>query len=513
MTERATQKQKATPRPPVVVVLGHVDHGKTSILDKIRQTRVAEKEAGGITQHIGAYQAEHQGKIITFLDTPGHEAFSAIRARGAKVADVAILVVAADEGVKPQTKEAVQIINTAKIPFVVAINKIDKEGANPQRVRQELAEAEVLVEDYGGNVPIVELSAKNGKGLDHLLEIILLLAEMEELSAPSTLAANGIIIESHLDSRRGLVATLIVQAGEIKINDWVSAGVAYGRVKSLQDFTGKTISSAVTSQPCLMLGWESAPKVGEEFKVVSDKNEAEKLSALAAELGPKELFLETEPTDGQKKIANFIIKTDVQSSLEAIDQALRTIKSEEVSYKIVGYGVGNINDADIKNARATSSSVIGFHVNIDDATRNSAEREKIVVTTYQIIYDLIEGVRTAMSDLLPPEIRRIALGRVKILGIFSSQGSSAKTQIIGGKITQGKISRGALIDVFRNNVLIATGRLSQLQQNKADVSEASEGYEVGIRFELTANDKKLESVIKIGDVLEVYEEEKIKRSV
>ena len=247
------------PRPPIVVVLGHVDHGKTTILDKIRQTKVAEKEAGGITQHIGAYQVEHNGKKITFLDTPGHEAFSAIRSRGARVADIAVLVVAADEGVKPQTKEAIQIIKESKIPLVVAINKTDKEGSNPARVRQELAELEVQVEDYGGTVPVIELSAQRGEGINELLEMILLVAEMEELGAPLEGPANGVVIESHMDARRGLIATLIVHEGELKTGDWIAAGSAYGRIKLLEDFLGKPIKIATASQPCVALGWESAP--------------------------------------------------------------------------------------------------------------------------------------------------------------------------------------------------------------------------------------------------------------
>ena len=504
------QQSGLVPRPPVVVVLGHVDHGKTTILSQIRKTK-APKEAGGITQHIGAYQVESSGKKITFLDTPGHEAFSAIRSRGAKVADVAVLVVAADEGVKPQTKEAIQIIKQATLPFVVAINKIDKEGANPQRVKQELAENEVMVEDYGGQVPVAEISARTGAGIDHLLELILLLAELEELQAPTSAPAKGVVIESHLDSRKGLIATLIVQEGELKIGDWVSAGDTYGRVKSLENFLSKPIRVAAASQPCVMTGWESAAKVGQEFQAAADKNEAERMALAAVELGPINLFAqESLATDqvNNKKVANLIIKTDVQSSLEAIDHILRTIKSEEVGYKVVGYGVGTISDADIKNARATQAAIIGFHVGIDGSAKQSAEREGIKVQIYQTIYELVENIKSLMSELLEPEIKKNALGKIKILAIF--KGGDNKSQIVGGKVTQGQAVRGALIDVMRNGILLLSGRLGQLQQNKADVGEVAEGNECGVRFD---SQSKMISPIAVGDVLEIYQEEKIKRTI
>ena len=514
MIENESIKTSATSaRPPIVVVLGHVDHGKTSILDKIRQSKVAEKEAGGITQHIGAYQAEHTGKKITFLDTPGHEAFTAIRSRGAKVADIAILVVAADEGVKPQTKEAIQIIKDAGIPYVVAINKIDKEGSNTARVRQELAEQEVLVEDYGGTTPVVELSAKKGEGINELLEMILLVAEFEELSAPMEIPGKGIVIESHMDSRRGMVATLIIQEGELKIGDWVSAGVGIGKAKTLEDFLGATIKIATASQPCLMLGWETIPRIGEEFKVVASRTEAEKIAASHIELGPANLFIKEVGTENQttnKKIANLIIKADVQSSLEAIDQVLKTIHSDEVAYNVITYGVGNVNDADLKSARASGASVIGFHVGVDGSAKQMAEREGIKIQTFDIIYELIEVVRSIMSDLLDVEVKRIPLGKMKVLALFKT---SAKAQIIGGKIIQGKAVRGSMIDVMRNNAILIIGKMGQLQHNKADVTEVSEGLEAGIRFDMSPSTTTPQPAIKEGDVLEIYQEEKIKRTI
>jgi len=500
-------------RPPIVVMLGHVDHGKTSLLDFIRKSRVASKEAGGITQHIGAYQATvsdagitNNEKRITFLDTPGHEAFAAIRSRGAHVADVAVLVVAAEEGVKPQTREAIKIIKDSETPFVVAINKIDKEGANPQKVRQELAEAEVLVEDYGGSVPVVELSAKTGKGVDLLLETILLLAEMEELTADSTLPATGYILESHMDSRRGTIATLLIQNGTLRTGNWLFAGNSIAKIKTIEDFTGKNISEAIPSQPCVVLGWETIPSLGTEFAVVADRAEAEEfIKKLPATTGV--LFMKEE-TQG-KLTANLLIKADVQSSLEALDAILRTIKSEEVDYRVVGFGVGKINDNDIKQAGAKKAAIVGFHVAVDPGAVRLSEREHVRFETADIIYELVEKVRDIMSDLLPPEIKRTDLGRLKVLAVF---GGTNKSQIIGGKITQGKAVRGAMVEVMRSNKLLVIGKLGQLQQKKADVTEVAEGLECGMRIDIPSSVAN-PATIQVGDALEIYSEEKIKRAI
>ncbi|TSC91204.1 MAG: translation initiation factor IF-2 [Parcubacteria group bacterium Licking1014_17] len=494
-------------RPPIVVILGHVDHGKTTILDAIRKTKVAEKEAGGITQHVGAYQAECRGKKITFLDTPGHEAFSAIRSRGAKVADVAVLVVAADEGVKPQTKEAIEIIKEAKIPVVVTINKIDKEGANPAQARQQLAEQEVFVEDYGGKVPVVEISARNGEGIDRLLEMILLVAEMEELPLKLGMPAEGYVIESHLDNRRGVVATLIILQGELNVSDWIVAGNAIARAKLIEDFTGKAIKSTNPSQPCVVLGWESAPDIGQKFLVVASRDEAAKILESQKGNGHTALFIEDAQPTG-KKIANLVVKSDVQSSLEAIDKSLRTIKSEEVAYKVVDYGVGKITDNDIRNARSMGAAIIGFHVPVEKSTLQLAEREKVKIQTFDIIYELIEAVRDVMSDLLEPEIKREDIGKMKVLATF---GGTPKSQIVGGKIIQGKIARGAQVSAIRNGQLLVQGKVGQLQTGKQDVAEAAEGLEAGIRFDIqNGADTPL---VKEGDLLEIFIEEKIKRKV
>lgn len=503
-------KEEATTRPPIVVILGHVDHGKTSILDRIRSSKIADKEAGGITQHIGAYQIEHEGKKITFLDTPGHEAFTAIRSRGAKVADIAILVVAADEGVKPQTKEAIRIINETATPFIVAINKIDKEGANPARVHQELAEQQVFVEGYGGQVPVIELSAKTGQGINELLEMILLVAELEAVTTEHSGLAEGIIIDSRKDSRRGILATAIIQKGILHVGDYIAAGSAFGRIKALENFLGKSITSAQPSEPCIILGWETMPYLGQTVQAMATRDLAEKAAIAAQTLGTT-LFAHEALKD--KKVANLTIKADVNSSLEAIDHVLRTITSEEVDYKVVSYGIGAISISDVQNAQAIQGSVIGFNVAIEDSARQLAEREHIIIKSFNIIYELVETVRSIMSELLEPEIKRNDLGKLKVLALFKSDG---KSQIVGCRVTQGKALRGSLIDVFRSGVLILQGKLGQLQHNKADVAEVSEGMELGMRFDpikIVGINPRVHGIVAVGDVLEVYSEEKIKRSL
>ncbi|MBI2057903.1 MAG: translation initiation factor IF-2 [Candidatus Yanofskybacteria bacterium] len=507
--ETTDKKQNLQVRPPIVVVLGHVDHGKTKILDYIRKTKIAEGEAGGITQHIGAYQVESNGKMITFLDTPGHEAFSAIRSRGANVADIAILVVAADEGVKPQTKEAIKIIEDTQTPFIVAINKVDKENANVQRVKQELSENSVFIEEWGGKVPAVEVSAKTGQGIDSLLEMILLVAELEELKSDDT-STTGVIIDSHLDSRRGYVATILVKSGFFHVNDWIVTGSEAVRVKSMADFLGKSLTKVGPSQPAVVLGWATPPVLGSIVKKTESREEALKLAKDNSMLGQPVIFVqESGPEKSKNKNLNLIVKADVSSSLEAIDQVLRTIKSEEVGYKVVDYGVGNISEGDIKKAIATKAVVVGFHVPVSSSLRQMAEREGVVVESFDIIYELVEEVKRKMSDLLDPEINRITLGRLKILALFKKD---TKSQVVGGKVVFGKIKRGALLDVLRSNNTISKGKLGQLQQQKADVEEVAEGLEAGLRVDFGQSISP-NMYIKEGDVLEVYEEEKIKRSL
>ncbi len=509
MAENQAKNNSQKARPPIVVILGHVDHGKTSLLDTIRKTRVALKETGGITQHIGAYQTEVNGKLITFLDTPGHEAFTAIRSRGARVADIAVLVVAADESIKPQTKEAIKIIKEENIPFIVAANKIDKEGANVQKIKQDLATEDVLVEEWGGKVPLVEISAKQNKNIDGLLEMILLVAELENLEEDLSSPAEGIIIESNLDKRRGYVATAIIQKGILKVGDWFVVGALVGKVKSMEDFTGKAIDKAEPSQPVLITGLPLAADIGKKLITSGSKEEALKISEGNAHVTP--LFAKaTEPeelVDPNKKILNLVFKSDVSSSLEAIEASLRAIKSDEVGWRVLSYDIGNISEADVKTATGTKAEIIGFRVSADESAKKIAEREGVKIHTFEVIYELIEFVRKEMGGLLEPLVKRNPLGKLKILATFKKD---SKSQIVGGKVTSGKISRGATADVLRNNDLIITGRLSQLQHNKAETQEVKEGQECGVRFDTSGKDFK---EILVGDILDVYQEEKLERSL
>jgi len=496
-------------RPPVVVVLGHVDHGKTKLLDTIRKTKIAEKESGGITQHIGAYQAEVHGRVITFLDTPGHEAFSAIRSRGTKVADIAILVVAADESVKPQTKEAIKIIKEEGIPFIVALNKIDKEGANSQKVKQDLATEDVLVEDWGGKVPAIEISAKEGRNIDALLDMILLVADLEELNEDTTSRAEGVIIESNLDKRRGYVATALVQKGVLSLGDWVVVGTVVGKVKSIEDFMSKQVSQARPSQPVLITGWPTALDIGRSFVVVSSKDEATKIAEDNVSLTPLFEFFKGSVLTGDenKKFLNLVFKSDVSSSLEAIEVSVKAIKSQEVGYHVIGYDIGNITEADVKTAIASKGQVVGFRVGVEESAKRLAEKEGVKVSNFDIIYELIEYIRSEMGDLLGAEVRKMPLGKLKVLACFKKD---SRAQIFGGRVLSGKVVRGAMGDVSRNGLVVVSGKIGQLQHNKEDMSEVKEGLEAGIRFDAITKEFP---EIKVGDMLDVYEEEKIARTL
>lgn len=509
-----------------MVVLGHVDHGKTKLLDTIRKTKVAEGESGGITQHIGAYQVEVSPsagsgpKMITFLDTPGHEAFTAIRSRGAKVADIAILVVAADESVKPQTKEAIRIIKEEKIPFIVALNKIDKEGANAQKVKQDLATEDVLVEDWGGKVPVIEISAKSGQNIDALLDMILLVAELEELKEDLTSPAKGIIIESNLDKRRGYVATALVQKGVLNLGDWIVVGTVVGKIKSMEDFIGKAMVQAKPSQPVLITGWPTAPEIGKEFIVAPNKDEANRIAGENVNLAPLFSFFKgsVETGDENKRFLNLVFKSDVSSSLEAIEASLKAIKSQEIGYRVISYDIGNISEADVKTAIASKCQVVGFRVGIEESAKKLAEKEGVKIVNFEIIYELIEHVRKEMSELLGVEIKKNPLGKLKVLATFKKD---SRTQIFGGRVMSGKVVRGAMGDVTRPSLkasegeagsgsIIVSGKIGQLQHNKEDMSEVKEGLEAGIRFDAISKDFP---EVKDGDILDIYEEEKIKRSI
>ena len=482
------------PRPPIVVVMGHIDHGKTKLLDTIRKTNVTEKETGGITQHIGAYEIEFKGKRITFIDTPGHEAFSKMRSRGARVADVAILVVAADEGVKEQTKEAIRHIKEAEIPFIVAINKIDKPEAAPEKIKKELAENDILVESWGGKIPSVEISAKSGKNVDELLELIIITAELEELKANPTSPASGIIIETRLDSRRGPLATLIIKNGTLQIGDYIAAGGTEGRVKFLENDRGESLKEATFSTPALCGGFETVPQVGEEFLSHSQKSALENLIAEKIKLTLIEPKTEKAPTG---KFLKIVLKADVSGSLEAIVDSLSALNHEDIGIQFIKKEVGEINESDVKLADAFGGVIIGFRVKISPAVQNFSRDRKIEIISSDIIYDLLEKVKKIMKEAVGPKTQRLDLGRMKVLAIFRTE---KNRMIVGGKVISGKIEKGAKIEILRNDEIIGSGRPVNLKQAQKEVTEVKEGMECGVMFE---GDTKIE----VGDILNFYKEE------
>jgi translation initiation factor IF-2 len=504
------------PRAPVVTVMGHVDHGKTSLLDAIRSTNVASGEAGGITQHIGAYQVEapSHGKI-TFIDTPGHAAFTAMRARGAKVTDIVVLVVAADDGVMPQTIEAINHAKAAKVPMIVAINKIDKPDAKPERVRTELLQHEVQVESLGGDIVDVELSATKRTNIDRLLEMIGLQAEILDLKANPARAAEGTVIEAKLDRGRGPVATVLVQRGTLRVGDIVVAGAEWGRVRALVNDTGATVQEAGPSVPVEVLGFAGTPDAGDRLAVVENESRArqvtdyrarqkrEKTAARATGMrGSLEQMMSQLKTAGRKEFP-LIIKTDVQGSLEAIVGALDKLGTEEVGARVIHSGVGGITESDVTLAESSDAAIIGFNVRAHKEAREAAERSGIEIRYYNIIYDLVEDVKKAMSGLLTPERRETMLGNATILEVFnvSKVGKGA-----GCRVTDGKVERGAGVRLIRDNVVVHEGKLSQLKRFKDDVREVTAGMECGMAFESYQD-------MRQGDVIECYRVETVQRSL
>ena len=482
-------------RPPVVVVLGHIDHGKSSLLEAIKDFKITAGESGGITQHIGAYQVEEQGKKITFIDTPGHEAFSQMRSRGAKVADIAILVIDAAEGVKTQTKEAISHIKKTGIPLIVALNKIDKPEADPEKVKRELVREDILVESMGGKVPAVEVSAKTHKGIPELLELILLVAEIEKPSADFEIPGQGVIIESYLDNLRGPTATLLVSEGKVRAGDIVGTPSAWTKVKSLEDFQKKPIKVALPSDPCIIFGFNQVPKVGDEFKVFADVERAEK----NIKLKEKKIQEPLKIGEGQK-VLNLILKADVLGSLEAVEEILKNLPQDKIVLRILKSEVGNINESDLKLARTGKILILGFRVKMDSAAKKIAERERVKIMHFEVIYDLVEEVRKFMEKILEPEEVRTDLGRVKVLAKFLDD---KNRQIIGGRVVEGEVKKGAQIEVFRNEEKMGKGRMISLQRNKKDAEQIVKGEECGILFE---GGVKIEE----GDTLLIYTEEKIK---
>lgn len=500
------------PRPPVVTVMGHVDHGKTSLLDNIRKTNVIEGEAGGITQHIGAYSVVLNGRKITFLDTPGHEAFTAMRARGAQVTDIVILVVAADDGVMPQTKEAIAHAKAGNVPLVVAINKIDKPEANPDRVKQELVANEVIPEDYGGDVPFVCVSAKSGQGIDELLENVLLQAEILELKAVKEGPAKGVVIESRLDRGKGAVASVLVQAGTLKRGDIVLAGATFGRVRAMVDENGKSVQSAGPSIPVEIQGLSDVPQAGDELIVVSEERKARELAnyrqgkyrdvKLARQVNDKLGGLFGQNPEGQKTLS-LVIKSDVQGSQEALVHALTKLSTDEVKVSVVHAAVGGISESDINLAIASNAVVLGFNVRADALARKLAENNGIDIRYYNIIYDAVDDVKAAMSGMLAPERRENHVGLVEIRQVIRVPKVGA---VAGCMVLEGVVRRNSHARLLRNNVIIWTGEINSLRRFKDDVKEVKAGAECGIS--LKGNDD-----IQVDDKLEIFEVEEVARTI
>ena len=506
-------KGEGDARPPVVAVMGHVDHGKTSLLDAIRSADVVSGEAGGITQHIGAYQVKRKDRVITFLDTPGHEAFSAVRAHGARITDVAIIVVAADDGVKPQTKEAIRFVKEAGVQMVVAINKVDKPGADVPRVKQELSELELVPEDWGGKTVMVEVSAKTGQNIEQLLDMVLLVADLEDLRALSDGLSNGVVIESHVESGRGPVATLLVGNGELNVGDIIVSGATYGKIRSLQDYRGRKIKQAGPGTPVVVAGLKAVPAFGEPFHEVEDEHQAkvdtvatQRQSSIKSLMGVKKIGyeeLKDAITAGKVKELNVVLKADVQGSLETLQDSLATLRNDEVGVKIVQFGLGDISESDITAAKTARAMLLGFNVGINSSVKQLAVRENVKVQLYKVIYELLDDIRGVLSSMLAPEVIEHTAAKLEILGVFKI----TKTQVIcGGKVTSGKIEPSQQIKIMHGGAEIGRGRLASLQKNKQPAKEVLESEECGLSVDTTAK-------IELGDELEFFTTEERARKL
>ncbi len=504
---------EAVPRAPVVTIMGHVDHGKTSLLDYIRRTHVASGEAGGITQHIGAYHVETPRGMITFLDTPGHAAFTAMRARGAKATDIVVLVVAADDGVMPQTKEAIQHARAADVPLVVAVNKIDKPEAQPDRVKQELVAEQVVPEDWGGDIQFIEVSAKSGQGVDDLLDAILLQAEVLELRAPEDTVARGVVIESRLDKGRGPVATVLVQSGTLNKGDVLLTGKEYGRVRALLDENGKPIDKAGPSIPVEVLGLSGTPNAGEEALAVRDERKAREVAMfrqgkfrevkLARQQAAKLENMFSQMEEGKANVLNVVLKADVQGSAEALMDSLAKLSTDEVQVKIVSSGVGGITESDVNLAVASNAVIIGFNVRADAAAKRLIEEEGVDLHYYSVIYDVIDEVKNALTGMLAPEFKEEIIGLAEVRDVFRSPKIGA---VAGCLVVEGVVKRSNPIRVLRDNVVIYEGELESLRRFKDDVNEVRAGTECGIGVR-NYND------VRAGDQIEVYERVQVQRTL
>ncbi len=499
IAQEKTSGKNLSPRPPIVTILGHVDHGKTTLLDTIRTANVAAGEAGGITQHISAYQVKKHKKLITFVDTPGHEAFAAMRKRGLSIADIAILVVAADDGVRPQTKEVIEYLKERKLPVIVAINKIDKTDAKPERVKQELAEHGILFEEWGGDTMCTEISAKNNVNIDTLLENILLIAEVEDFRSDNKRDGFAIVLESHLDPQKGPVATALVRTGTLKVGQDIVAGTSFGRIRRIEDWSGKSIERAEPSVPATIYGFNAAPQVNDIVQVVSTKSLARSKSQEAV---AKKMTKVQEEGDEKRKLA-VILKADVQGSLEAIEQILSAIASDEVALNIIASDVGAITESDVRLAESAHALILGFNSAPTSVAKRMAEKSGIQIETYDIIYKLVEAVKERLAGMLAPEIIRTDYGRLSVLAIFKT---GKRDMIVGGRVSEGKLIRGSQIEVKRDDTIIGTGKMQNLQQNKQNADEVNQGNECGVVFEGPAK-------IAVGDTLICYKEEAKKRSL
>jgi translation initiation factor IF-2 len=502
-------------RPPVVTIMGHVDHGKTSLLDAIRETEVVAGEAGGITQHIGAYQVHQNGNAITFLDTPGHEAFTAMRARGAKVTDLAVIVVAADDGVMPQTVEAIDHARAAGVPILVAVNKIDKQDAQPDRVRNELASQGLAPEDWGGETIFCDVSAKTKQGLDNLLEMIVLAAELEELKANPTAPASGVVIESHLDPGRGPVATLLVQRGTLHVGDALVAGPTWGKVRAMLDFTGARVEEAHPGDPVEVLGLDGVCEAGEHVEAVENERRARQLAeqrgqrlkaeSLARQQARKvsldEVF--TKATEGEVKALNIVLKADVSGSLEALQDEIAKLPQERIVIDVIHAAPGGITESDVMLAAASDAIIIGFNVRPLAEARKAAEREGIEIRTYSVIYKVTEDMRAALEGMLEPEEVEETLGQAEVKELFRA---SRVGTIAGCLVTDGRITRTAEVRLVRDGTVVWTGRVGSLRRFKDNVQEVEEGLECGVVLEGYQD-------VKVGDVLELFETKQVEQTL
>jgi translation initiation factor IF-2 len=512
--EEPEDPARLRPRPPVVTVMGHVDHGKTMLLDAIRQTDVVSGEAGGITQHIGAYQVHQNGQVITFIDTPGHEAFTAMRARGAQVTDIAVLVVAADDGVMPQTLEAIDHARAAGVPIVVAVNKVDKPEADPVRVRQQLADAGIQTSEWGGDYEFVDVSAKAGTNLDKLLETILLVADLQELKADPETASRGVAIEAHLDKGRGPVATVLVQRGTLRIGDAIVCGSAHGRVRAMLDEKGQPVNEAPPGRPVQVLGWSKVPEAGDDFRVVPDEKESRRVAQerevrmraaelVAARPAVRLEELLTQTREGEVTELNIVLKADTQGSLEALSDALEKLSTDEVAVRVVRRGVGAVTESDVMLAQASQAVVVGFNVRPDPKARDVQEREGMDVRLYTVIYQAVDDIKQALSGLLAPAEEEVELGTAEVRATFRVPRMG---MVAGCYVTRGTMTRGSRVRLVRDGTVVYEGRIATLRRFKDDVREVAEGFECGIGLENFQD-------VKEGDVLEAYEIREVARSL